>query len=94
MKDYFLRFANKTESDSILYIVEQDEEETVVTPRFANIDVVGTIHRPTGALDADGNPVIAPLDGWHVNVRVVDGEDDAALLPYAVTPANPQRVWW
>lgn len=94
MKDYFLKFASEAEADSVLYATEQVGDETVKTNRYANIDTIGTISRPTGDLDADGNPVTAPLDGWHVNVRVVDGEDDSALLPYAVTPTNPQRVWW
>lgn len=105
MKDYFLKFASKAEADSVLYegtevpvfapgTINQIGSKSAFVPRYANIDTIGVISRPTGDLDADDNPVTAPIDGWHVNVRVVDGEDDAALLPYAVTPTQPMRVWW
>ena len=66
------------------------------------IDVVGVIHKPTGVMltDEEGNeyPEMAPLDGWHVNLRL-SGEgrrDDAeALAAYTVdpTPVTPARVW-
>jgi hypothetical protein len=35
---------------------------------------------------------MAPIEGWHVNVRLID-EDADALEPFAVTPTNPRRVW-
>jgi hypothetical protein len=38
-------------------------------------------------------PEMAPIEGWHVNIRLVDGEDADALAPFAVTPTNPRRVW-
>jgi hypothetical protein len=110
MKDYYLKFASKSEADSVLYrkgnfmdatqeLARPGEERPAPTtpafvPNYANIDVVGVIIRPTGAIDAEGNPATAPIDGWHVNVRVVDGEDESTLLPYAVTPTQPTRVWW
>ena len=69
--------------------------ETTSTPNFANIDVLGTIYRPTGAVETvDGMevPVMAALDGYHVNVRAV-GEDTSALVPFAVVPTVTQRIW-
>jgi hypothetical protein len=59
---------------------------------YANIDTLGVISKPTGETDAEGNPVMASLDGWHVNVRVV-GEDATALEAFSVTPTLPVRVW-
>ena len=65
------------------------------------IDLVGTIYEPTGNMltDDEGNeyPETAPVDGWHVNVRLVgDGrrEDVEAIdVTYGVTPNSPSRVW-
>ena len=70
-------------------------------PRFANTDIIGAIYRPTGntLTDDEGNeyPEMAPLDGWHINVRL-SGEarraDVEALdATYGVTPTSPRRVW-
>jgi len=65
------------------------------------IDVVGVIHEPTGTMltDDEGNeyPETAPVDGWHVNIRLVgDGvrETVEALdATHGVTPNSPSRVW-
>ena len=89
---------------------DETGEETVVnvgdpymvmqTPDYA-IDVVGVIYRPTGntLTDAEGNeyPEQAPLEGWHVNIRIVgDAMRDTVEelnLTYGVTPKTPSRVW-
>ena len=109
MNDMYLKFADKAQADSVLYtttpvlaVVDQEGNvitpagEDIVTPNFANIDVIGTIYRPTGEVETvDGMeaPVMAALESWHVNVRAVDGEDTSALVPFAVSPTVPQRVW-
>ena len=70
------------------------------TPDYA-IDIVGVIHRPTGntLTDADGNeyPEQAPLDGWHVNIRLVgDAMRDtveALDVIYGVQPQSPARIF-
>jgi len=70
-------------------------EPDVRTANFANIDTIGVIYKPTGEMlqGEDGEyPEMAPIAGWHVNVRLV-GEDGTALLPYAVTPTTPVRVF-
>jgi hypothetical protein len=65
------------------------------------IDIVGVIYRPTGNMlvDDEGNeyPETAPLDGWHVNIRLI-GEKmrdivEAIDAQYGVTPETPARVW-
>ena len=65
------------------------------------IDLVGIIHEPTGNMltDDEGNeyPETAPVDGWHVNVRLVgDGrrEDAEAIdAAYGLIPNSPSRVF-
>ena len=65
------------------------------------IDVVGTIHEPTGVtltdLEGMDYPEMAAVDGWHVNVRLVNDamrETVEALdATYGVTPNSPSRVW-
>ena len=65
------------------------------------IDVVGVIQEPTGTMltDDEGNeyPETAPVDGWHVNVRLVGDamrETVEALdASHGVTPNSPSRVW-
>ena len=70
------------------------------TPDYA-IDIVGVIHKPTGntLTDAEGNqyPETAPLDGWHINFRLVGdarrADVEALDAAYGVTPKSPSRVW-
>lgn len=65
------------------------------------IDVVGTLHEPTGTMltDEEGNeyPEMQELTGWHINIRLVGDarrEDVEALdTSHGVTPNSPQRVW-
>jgi len=86
MKDYYLIFASKSEADSVLY-------------RKGNfMDATQELAHPGEERPAPTTPAFVPnyanIDGWHVNVRVMDGEDESAILPYAVIPAQPIRVWW
>ena len=65
------------------------------------IDLVGVIYEPTGNMltDDEGNeyPETAPVDGWHVNVRLVgEGrrEDVEAIdATYGVVPNSPSRIF-
>ena len=65
------------------------------------IDVVGVIHEPTGAMltDDEGNeyPETAPVDGWHINIRLVGDAKretvEALDATHGVTPNSPSRVW-
>lgn len=103
MNDYYLSFEDEAQANAVLYTevpVEFDEEGNAAkfdTRRnFANIDTIGVIQKPTGeTIEQDGMavPVVAPIPGWHVNVRLADEEDGASLLPFAVNPATPMRVW-
>lgn len=100
-QDFYLRFADQAEADSVLFDeqtnVQGDVVETVKVPKYAAVDVIGTIYKPTGkvlpAPDGSGDAVdeMAPLPGWHVNVRHLG--DAPELDAYRVTPQNPVRGW-
>ena len=97
----FYRQDTKTEVD------DETGEETVInvgepylvshTADYA-IDVVGVIYKPTGVILEDDIPEVAPLNGWHINLRL-NGDarraDAEALSAYFVDPepATPSRVW-
>ena len=65
------------------------------------IDIVGVISKPTGNIltDADGNeyPEQAPIDGWHVNIRLLNDTfrevTEAIELANGTSPVTPSRVW-
>ena len=65
------------------------------------IDVVGTLHEPTGntLTDEEGNeyPETALVSGWHVNVRLVGDAMretvEALNETHGITPNSPSRVW-
>jgi hypothetical protein len=104
MTPYYLKFADEAEANSVLITTVDeisDEDGSIivqasVTPNYANIDTIGLIYKLTGEMlmGEDGEyPEMAPIEGWHVNVRLVDGEDAEALEPFEVSPQTPVRVW-
>jgi len=97
-QDFFLRFDTEAEAKSALFTeqtnVQGDIVETVLVPKYAAVDVIGTIFKPTGKMlktDEGEVPEMAPLDGWHANVRHTDEAPE--LAPYQVFPATPARMW-
>jgi hypothetical protein len=98
-KDLYLKFADQAESITILYTqvpTEWDEEGEPIAwyeqPNYANIDTIGTIYEPQPDPLPEPPPEPVALEGWHVNVRVID-EDATKLEPFAVTPTHPRRIW-
>jgi hypothetical protein len=98
--DLYLKFTDEPQANSVLYTevpTAWDEEgeptEWEPKPNYANIDTIGIIYEG-GEWDAEGNVITEPvaLQGWHVNVRVVD-EDPTPLEEFAVIPTTPRRVW-
>jgi len=99
--DFFLRFTDEAEANAALFTeqtnVQDDVVETVLVPKYAAVDVVGVIYKPTGnvlpAEDGSGEAVdeMAPIDGWHVNVRHSDEAPE--LEAFRVFPATPSRAW-
>lgn len=96
--DMHLKFTDQAEADSVLFTeqtnVQGDVVETVKVPKYAAVDVIGVIYKPTGEmLQTDEGPVpeMAPVPGWHANVRHT--AEAPELTPYCVTPQNPVRGW-
>lgn len=103
-QDYYLSFEDEAAAKAVLYRIEGaveasegvDAVEGTEVANYANISTIGVIYKPTGeTTEQDGMtvPVIAAIPGWHVNVRLADGEDAAAIEPFKVQPATPLRVW-
>jgi hypothetical protein len=57
-----------------------------------DLDVIGTIYKPTGETDEEGSPVMEALNGYHANIRGITDEQ-AALLPTIAKPNSPVRMW-
>ena len=83
-------------------VMENDGDPyLVMNSHNHSFDIVGLIHEPTGNMltDADGMeyPEMAPIDGWHVNLRIRGDymRDDAEALDteYGVEPTTPHRTW-
>jgi hypothetical protein len=103
--DKYLSFPDEAAAKAVLYriegAVEADPEQGIEASEgyevanYANVDTIGIIYKPTGEMlqGEDGPyPAMAPIEGWHVNVRLV-GEDAEALEPFEVSPVTPMRVW-
>jgi hypothetical protein len=92
--DYFLKFEDETLADAVLFDMVHDGEGYTKQPRYAAIDVIGTIYEPTGqmvATDEGEASEMAAIPGWHVNVRHTSEAPE--LEQYRVHPATPQRMW-
>ena len=81
----------------------QVEGDPYFVPNTADyaVDVVGTLHEPTGATLTDDEgmeyPEMQAMTGWHVNIRLVGDavRDTVETLDtsYGVTPETPMRIW-
>ncbi len=96
--DFFLRFDTEAEANEVLFTeqtqVQDDVVETVLVPKYAAVDVVGVIYKPTGnTLMTEEGEVFehAPIEGWHVNVRHTDEAPE--LDAYKVEVKTPSRAW-
>jgi hypothetical protein len=106
MTPFYLSFADEAQATSVLYtttttpaVIDNDGKEIspeviTITPNYANISVLGTVYKPAPIPTPDDYvPVPYPAPNWGVNVLVIDGEDATPILPYAVEPTLPQRIW-
>ena len=99
--DYFLKFDSKKEAESVLISVgignntidpDSDVPVFVVNEGYA-VDQIGEIFDPTGKTitrEDFSYQVMAPVYGYHVNVR---GPETEGLESYTVNPVSPRRVW-
>lgn len=106
MNTIFLRFADRPEALALLGAVgltAETETGPVVLPLVMTAagpvypDLVfgtGIVALPTGALDADGQPILAPAEGCHVNLLAPDGWPlPEPLAGKVVAPASPACVF-
>jgi hypothetical protein len=96
--DLHLKFKDKAEADAVLFdeqiYVQDDVVETYKVPKYAAIDIIGTIYKPTGeVLTTDEGDMLltAPVEGWHANVRHT--AEMPELHAWVVVPKTPSRVW-
>jgi len=95
MQDLYLSFPDEATAKAVLYRIEGAVEATETTEavegtevqNFANIDTIGVIHKATGETTEQA------IAGWHVNIRLVEGENAELLQAFEVTPSTPVRVW-
>ena len=101
MTPYYLKFQDEAQATGVLNTqvggeVTEDSEgittinDITLVSKFVNVSTLGTLYKDTGEVDAEGNPVMQTLEGWHVNVLA---EDSPELEEYRVFPITPSRVW-
>jgi hypothetical protein len=90
--DYYLKAADEAALYAALESAGVLDAERMVCTGYA-LDIIGTIHEPTGRRDAEGNPLTAPIPGYHANLRGELSAEQAAMLPVIDTPGKPVRVW-
>jgi hypothetical protein len=97
--DYTLKFQSEAAANGVLFTdqtqVMGDVVETVKVSNFPqhSVDIIGIIYKPTGKLltSEEGDyPEMAPVPGWHANVR---GPEAATLAEYHINVNTPVRGW-
>ena len=99
--DFYLKLANEASMTTVLSAFYNEDDEFVSNTSDYSIDVVGTLHEPTGNTLTDDEgmeyPEMQAMTGWHVNIRLVGDEVRETVetldTSYGVTPDAPQRVW-
>ena len=87
----FLRFENEAAARAAIadYLAEDDRWPAYIGT--VAVDVVGTIHRPTGIMLADDVPEMSALPGFHINLsNSVPGLEDFEIA----APTTPARVFF
>jgi len=93
MQDYLYKFPDEQTAKTVLaenfdHLIDETGWKT--SGEGYALDPVGIL-TDTDMTDPE-NPVSTVLDGWHVNLRVLDDRPDPAPS-YAVTPTQQRRVW-
>jgi hypothetical protein len=99
--DFYLKLANEASMTTVLSAFYNEDSEFVSNTADYAIDIVGTLHGPTGVIltDADGMdyPEMQAMTGWHVNIRLTNDNMrtivESIYETHGVTPESPQRVW-
>jgi hypothetical protein len=90
MIDYLYKFPDEETAQTVLADYYDSERGWKTGGQGYALDPVGLFF-DVDATDPE-NPIITQLDGWHVNLRVLNDCPDPAV-EYAVTPTNQRRVW-
>jgi hypothetical protein len=103
MNDYYLKTTDLETLWNLLLeldlatTITNPDASTVNIPKGINLDIIGTIYKPTGhkVLDNNGYQIdeFKPLDGCHANIRGNLTLEQQAALPLIEAPATPYRVW-
>lgn len=86
----FLRFTNEAAARAAFadHLIESDWPAYIGT---VAVDVVGTIHRPTGIMLDDDLPEMAALPGFHINLS----DSVPELAEFEIDPpTTPTRVFF
>jgi hypothetical protein len=90
MTDHLYKFPDEETAQTALAEYYDAESGWLTSSEHYALDPVGVL------ADIDNtdpeNPVVTMLDGWHINLRVMDDRPDPAV-EYAVTPTQQRRVW-
>jgi hypothetical protein len=108
MYDFYLRFTDELQANSILYTkvptawsesVSMDEPpvatEWMDKPNYDNIDVIGAIYKPTGTMLTNEEGMEYPeMEAIEgYHVNIRNYTDAPELEQYAVVPTIPVRTW-
>ena len=99
--DFYLKLANEASMTTVLSAFYNEDSEFVPNTSDYSIDIVGTLHEPTGntLTNDDGMeyPEMQAMTGWHVNIRLTGDAVREAVetldTSCGVTPDAPQRIW-
>jgi len=100
MIDFYLKLLSEADMPTVLSaFYNEDGEFASNTPDYS-VDAVGVLQEPTGnTLTSDGMeyPEMVDLDGWHINIRLLNevmrDSVEALDVSHGVTPDAPKRVW-
>lgn len=95
MMDYYLKAASRDALYTALQsagIADKMGEDWYVFDGV-NLDVIGTIMAPTGQLGEFDMPIMAPVPGFHANLRMEEEIPDPTHLPLIDPPETPHRGW-
>lgn len=91
MSDKFLKFDSREEAEDTLF--DKTDEGGLIPKGNFVVDMVGVIYKPTGkTLKTSEGPVpeMAPIPGWHVNLR---GADADKFPDYEIEVETPSQFW-
>lgn len=91
MTDKFLKFDSQEEAEAVLF--DMPIKDVLVPKGNFVVDMVGVIYKPTGkTLKTSEGPVpeMAPIPGWHVNLR---GADADKFPDYEIEVETPSQSW-